>query len=47
MFDFVPANVVWQQLLNRTSNHESGLALDIDDPWAWEPFLEAQGLEAS
>lgn len=26
-----------------TSNHESGLALDIEEPWSWEPFLEAQG----
>lgn len=26
-----------------TSNHESGLALDINDPLTWKPFLEAQG----
>ncbi len=23
-----------------TSNHESGLALDIEDPYGWQPFLE-------
>jgi hypothetical protein len=26
-----------------TSNHESGLALDINDPLTWKPFLQAQG----
>lgn len=26
-----------------TSNHESGLALDIQSPLGWKPFLEAQG----
>lgn len=26
-----------------TSNHESGLALDINEPLTWKPFLEAQG----
>lgn len=26
-----------------TSNHESGLALDINDPLSWKPFLSAQG----
>jgi N-acetylmuramoyl-L-alanine amidase len=26
-----------------TSNHESGLALDINQPLTWKPFLEAQG----
>lgn len=25
------------------SNHESGLALDIQDPMGWKPFLEPQG----
>jgi hypothetical protein len=25
------------------SNHESGLALDIQDPLTWKPFLQAQG----
>ncbi len=26
-----------------TSNHESGLALDINDALTWKPFLQAQG----
>ncbi|MBE9162794.1 MULTISPECIES: M15 family metallopeptidase [Microcoleaceae] len=26
-----------------TSNHESGLALDINEPLTWKPFLEDQG----
>ena len=26
-----------------TSNHESGLALDINEPLTWKPFLEAPG----
>lgn len=25
------------------SNHESGLALDIQDPLTWKPFMQAQG----
>lgn len=25
------------------SNHESGIALDIEEPLTWKPFLEAQG----
>lgn len=25
------------------SNHQSGLALDIEDPRGWEPFLKSQG----
>lgn len=26
-----------------TSNHESGLAVDIQDPLSWKPFLQPQG----
>ena len=26
-----------------TSNHQSGLAIDIDDPFGWKPFLERHG----
>jgi N-acetylmuramoyl-L-alanine amidase len=26
-----------------TSNHQSGLAIDIDEPYAWKPFLEKHG----
>jgi N-acetylmuramoyl-L-alanine amidase len=26
-----------------TSNHESGLALDVNEPLTWKPFLQAQG----